>query len=124
MPFYTFHILLSTCLLLNHMSCMVSMLSFPFLLLGRFFEKFEKISKLLKRKNNDLMYYYFQLLLSSLSVYMRESEEYRRYNITESLCYGFFGEPIKAIMDKHFNTFIIVLTIIFALSYVLVGYLF
>jgi hypothetical protein len=27
-------------------------------------------------------------------------------------------------MDKHFNTFIIVLTIIFALSYVLVGYLF
>ena len=36
----------------------------------------------------------------------------------------FFGEPIKAMMDKHFNTFIIVLTIIFALSYVLIGYLF
>ena len=36
----------------------------------------------------------------------------------------FFGEPIKEMMDKHFNTFIIVLTIIFALSYVLVGYLF
>ena len=36
----------------------------------------------------------------------------------------FFGEPIKAMMDKHFNTFIIVLTIIFALSYILVGYLF
>jgi len=36
----------------------------------------------------------------------------------------FFGKPIKVMMDKHFNTFIIVLTIIFALSYVLVGYLF
>jgi membrane protein YqaA with SNARE-associated domain len=35
----------------------------------------------------------------------------------------FFGEPIKVIMDKHFNTFIIVLTIIFALSYVLVAYM-
>ena len=36
----------------------------------------------------------------------------------------FFGEPIKALMDKHFNTFIIVLTIIFTLSYILIGYLF
>ena len=36
----------------------------------------------------------------------------------------FFGEPIKVMMDKHFNTFIVVLTLIFALSYVLIGYLF
>ena len=36
----------------------------------------------------------------------------------------FFGEPIKAIMDKHFNKFIIILTLIFALSYLLIGYLF
>tara|TARA_B100001093_G_C26858777_1_gene1028814 strand:- start:3348 stop:3962 length:615 start_codon:yes stop_codon:yes gene_type:complete len=36
----------------------------------------------------------------------------------------FFGKPIKSMMDKHFNKFIIVLTTIFALSYVLIGYLF
>jgi hypothetical protein len=35
-----------------------------------------------------------------------------------------FGDPIKKMMDKHFNTFIILLTIIFALSYLLIGYLF
>lgn len=35
-----------------------------------------------------------------------------------------FGDPIKQMMDKHFNAFIIILTIIFGLSYLLIGYLF
>ena len=35
-----------------------------------------------------------------------------------------FGDPIKQMMDKHFNAFIIILTIIFGLSYILIGYLF
>ena len=36
----------------------------------------------------------------------------------------FFGDAIKAMMDKYFNLFIIILTIIFCLSYFLIGYLF
>ena len=35
-----------------------------------------------------------------------------------------FGDPIKQMMDKHFNACIIILTIIFGLSYLLIGYLF
>jgi membrane protein YqaA with SNARE-associated domain len=36
----------------------------------------------------------------------------------------FFGDTIKAMLDKYFNLFIIILTIIFCLSYFLIGYLF
>ena len=35
----------------------------------------------------------------------------------------YFGPSVKAIMDKYFNWFIIILTIVFTLSYFLVGYL-
>jgi len=46
-----------------------------------------------------------------------------RFYIISTLIW-FFGEPIKEMMDRHFNAFIIILTIIFALSYLLIGYLF
>jgi len=36
----------------------------------------------------------------------------------------FFGDTIKAMLDKYFSLFIIILTIIFCLSYFLIGYLF
>lgn len=46
-----------------------------------------------------------------------------RFYIISTLIW-FFGEPIKEMMDRHFNAFIIILTIIFALSYLLIGYIF
>ena len=36
----------------------------------------------------------------------------------------FFGPGVKRIMDKYFNWFIIILTIVFTLSYFLIGYIF
>ncbi len=36
----------------------------------------------------------------------------------------FFGPGVKRIMDKYFNWFIVILTIVFTLSYFLIGYIF
>ena len=36
----------------------------------------------------------------------------------------FFGPRVKRIMDKYFNWFIVILTIVFTLSYFLLGYIF
>ena len=36
----------------------------------------------------------------------------------------FFGPRVKRIMDKYFNWFIVILTIVFTLSYFLIGYIF